>query len=205
MIVSRRSLLSVVAATALPFRRQAIRFAIAPGASAVLTAGVRFGVHEAERAAVLLGKRIELASHAAIQILANAGIQIDGAVFSVRADPGAYDQARLDGRQAAGGRNMRVTEWHHSLYKYGASELNERFFREAGSAMQSEHWLGWMAVKVIVDASLRNTSGPLADAIIRGRFDGHKGVALAFSKDTRHLRQPLYVVDPESDRVIWPA
>ena len=63
-----------------------------------------------------------------------------------------------------------------------------------------------MAGKIIAEGSLRAGAGDaLSDVLARARFDGHKGVALAFTAGTRTLRQPLYVVDMARDAVVWPA
>jgi hypothetical protein len=54
--------------------------------------------------------------------------------------------------------------------------------------MDAAAWIGWMLVKVAVDAELRGVA--LAD----GRFDGHKGVALSFDAE-RRMQQPMCIVD----------
>jgi hypothetical protein len=81
-----------------------------------------------------------------------------------------------------------AVEWHPSLEKYGAEQLNERYTRRIGRPMDAAAWIAWMLVKVAVDAQLRGVTLPAA------RFDGHKGVPLIFDA-RRHLRQPLCVVD----------
>lgn len=203
MRLSRRQVLAAgVAATGLR-HGITVRLAVAPDAGDALTAGVRFGVEEASRAAALLGSGVELAANAPHTIASAGGLQINGAPFSLKAPDASY----LEARRAAGFphsiEDVAAVEWHHSLARYGASELNERFLRRTGVRMTSAHWLGWMAVKVIAEAALRaRANEPLEQAVHRMRFDGHKGVALRFD-EARRLPQPLYVVNLTKDTLLW--
>jgi hypothetical protein len=89
-----------------------------------------------------------------------------------------------------------VAEWHGSLARFGARELNARFVARAGRPMDSRTWLGWMAVRSVVEAALRGGDDPRA-AMTRLRLDGHKGRALTFDDDG-FLRQPLVVIGRET-------
>jgi hypothetical protein len=194
---------------AVGIRVDTIRFGLAPDTSEALAAGVRFGLAEAARAASLLGHRLEMATDAPIIIDADASIVTGGVTFALKAGAAAYDEAlataRVEAAVPANAEHAKVVEWHHALHRYGASELNDRFFKAAGARMRAEHWLGWLAVKVITEASMRTApGGGLPAAIARGRFDGHKGVALTFAADTRRLLQPLYVIDTSNDMLVWP-
>lgn len=206
-MITRRDLLAAGIALA-GIRFQSIRFAVAPDVPAALQEGVRFGLSEASRATMLLGRSLEIAGDADIVIRAGAMIETPDGRFALSAT-GQDLAAAVHSAVAAGvsaSPALQGVHWHHSLYKYGASELNERFVRSRGGKMSQDHWLGWLAVKIIAEAALRtDAGGSMATAIARSRFDGHKGVALRFAPDTRRLRQPLYVVDPRLDRVVWPA
>jgi hypothetical protein len=105
-------------------------------------------------------------------------------------------RARKDSR--AKDAELDVIEWHASLSRYGASELNDRFRKETGRGMAADAWLAWFAVKAVVESALRQSSG--CDAFAAARFDGHKGRPLFFDPATLVLRQPLYVV--AGDRVV---
>jgi hypothetical protein len=83
-------------------------------------------------------------------------------------------------------------EWHPALEKFGAGELNERFLRAVGRPMTPAAWLGWMAVKSIVEAAFRPGAGVLRTQLRTLRIDGHKGIPLSFDVH-RRLEQPLYV------------
>jgi hypothetical protein len=87
--------------------------------------------------------------------------------------------------------------WHHTLERYGAGQLNDRFAARFGMPMPPEAWTGWMAVKVAWEAAARAGAGESLAAVLQRpglRFDGHKGWALDFRPWDRQLRQPLYVV-----------
>ncbi|HEX8363415.1 MAG TPA: PQQ-dependent catabolism-associated beta-propeller protein [Longimicrobium sp.] len=86
--------------------------------------------------------------------------------------------------------------WHAGLSRYGAAQLNERYRRRFGGAMEGEGWASWMAIKLLWEAAHRaGTADPgrLA-AYLAGdaRFDGHKGEPLSFGARDRQLQQPLY-------------
>jgi hypothetical protein len=95
-------------------------------------------------------------------------------------------------------RYARLVAWDSSLERFGAAQLNERYERRFGTAMDEQAWAGWMAVKAVLDAVMRSeTSEPCALerflVSARARFDGHKGVQLFFDPRTHELVQPLYV------------
>ena len=86
------------------------------------------------------------------------------------------------------------TEWTPELDRFGAGELNERYERRTGRGMSADAWVGWVAVKAIVEAALRSEAAEpaaLADALRTLRFDAHKGEPLYFDGAQR-LVQPVY-------------
>lgn len=185
--------------------------------------GLEFGVAEAARTASLMRRELELGTSAAgitgaIGVIAadppEAGaIPADTPIVLLRDLPGfdsactfrvglkaAERQRALAGWRAGyTGENKasdaRVVEWHPSLRRYGASELNERYRRETGAGMGPEAWLAWFAVKALVETALRHPDAPRCGALGASRFDGHKGRPLVFDPDTRALRHPVYVAD----------
>ncbi len=84
-------------------------------------------------------------------------------------------------------KTARIVAWHPSLRRFGAGELNERFAKPTGTAMDEDAWLGWVAVKLGFESMLRGR------ALGESRIDGHKGVMLRFDESCS-LQQPLYVV-----------
>jgi hypothetical protein len=149
--------------------------------------GATLALDEMGRTASLLGRTIDRGKH-------RDAMTIDLQDRSVAAGDsryyvGASQQARA--AALASWRDPRAhaaVEWHPKLTKYGAEQLNARFLQRVGQPMDAAAWMSWMLVKIAVDAQLRSV------AVADGRFDGHKGVPLAFGPD-RHLIQPLCVVD----------
>lgn len=80
-------------------------------------------------------------------------------------------------------------DWHFSLTRGGAAQLNERFFQHAGVPMDEAAWRGWMAVKIAYETGLRAQAGE--DDVLALEFEGHKGRPLRFAEDG-HLLQPTY-------------
>ena len=125
-------------------------------------------------------------------------------VFHVQASDAMY-AAALAARPADAADATAAVLWHPSLERFGAGQVNDRF-RAAfpGEAMDGAAWAGWMAVKVLWEASLRARStepGGLRDYLAREgtQFDGHKGWPLSFRPWDHQLRQPLYLVAPAAD------
>lgn len=113
-------------------------------------------------------------------------------VFYVASSPAGRREAlaRWTGPPAEG---ARVMDWHPSLSRFGAEQLNQRYETRFGSPMDESAWASWMAVMVAAELVLRNPgAGDLSSRLERLRFDGHKGARLWF-RDHR-LVQPLYVV-----------
>ena len=83
--------------------------------------------------------------------------------------------------------------WHHSLERYGAGQLNDRF-KAAGITIDEQAWLGWFAVKLLWEAGVRDKNPRELS------YDGHKGTGLRFN---RHgvLVQPVYRMNTERTAV----
>lgn len=141
------------------------------------------------------------------QAFASAGVTL--------VDTGSADAMLIDAtnRGDAGGGMLRVAlapvpgqgdaawvaEWHASLVKFGASDLNERFTRAFHAPMTPQAWCAWVAVKAVVEAALRAAAADDAcRALAALRFDGHKGVPLGFREED--LVQPLCLVVREHGR-----
>jgi hypothetical protein len=124
--------------------------------------------------------------------------------FAVHMSPGAAAVRRARAAYArrpgaTGAADATIGIWHHTLRRFGAEQLNERFRRRFGTGMTSPAWAGWAAMKIITESALRSRSARGADlarflATRAARFDGHKGEPLAFDGRTGELRQPLYVI-----------
>jgi hypothetical protein len=121
-----------------------------------------------------------------------AGTTCSGGPLQVRL-PGAARERLLS--QAAV-RGARIDEWHSSLTRFGAGELNERFEKRTRQPMDGDAWAGWFAAKAGTEAILR--LGTPTRAALTGDtgppFDGHKGVPLRFDADGV-LQQPMYLIE----------
>jgi hypothetical protein len=98
--------------------------------------------------------------------------------------------------------NTQAVAWDPSLTRFGADTLNERFRVRFGRPMTAEAWLGWFAVKVLWESSLRTRSTDakmLTQYMARDgtQFDGHKGRPLSFRPWDHQLRQPIYLVSTD--------
>ena len=117
-------------------------------------------------------------------------------VTGLFADPGEF---------AEGASAPRVgtwpTLWHHTLSRYGATQLNERYYDRFGLEMDALGWAGWFAVKVAWEAVNRASTTRGSELVRfleseRATFDGHKGRRLSFRPWDHQLRQPVYLVKP---------
>ncbi|HEX2079729.1 MAG TPA: ABC transporter substrate-binding protein [Longimicrobium sp.] len=118
-------------------------------------------------------------------------------VFHVEASARMYADARAAGAEGA----AEAVLWHPALERFGAAQLNDRHRARFGDGMDGPAWAGWMAVKLLWEASLRARTTEAAG--IRAyleragtQFDGHKGWPLSFRPWDHQLRQPLYLVAP---------
>ena len=166
--------------------------------------GVRLGATEAERAAMLLGHRFTLvhdeAGNAAVARGAPASSAVPVVAMSGESDDRCLFITASPHRPASEADHMEIVDWHPAFRRYGAGELNERFEKAFARPMTSDAWHGWVAVKAIVEASIRGED--LCAELARLRFDGHKGRALAFDPATRRLRHPALMVRTEGGRPI---
>jgi ABC transporter substrate binding protein (PQQ-dependent alcohol dehydrogenase system) len=100
-------------------------------------------------------------------------------------------------RPVIGSTGLVASEWHWSLERYGAPQVNSRFEkRTGGRRMAGQDWSTWIAVRAVINAYTRaGSSDPAAvDAYLRGpklRLDGSKGVTLNFRAWDRQLRMPI--------------
>jgi ABC transporter substrate binding protein (PQQ-dependent alcohol dehydrogenase system) len=90
--------------------------------------------------------------------------------------------------------------WHHELERFSARELNSRFRRRFGAALDETSWAAWAAVKLLGEAVVRGGASDAAGLVAffdsAPPFDGHKGSPLTFRRWDHQLRQPLHVIGP---------
>lgn len=182
--------------------------------------GALLAAEEAARAAELLGARLELRTGDAAALIDAGALALIGgldAAASARGVPllttrgpgddeplrenvfhvasGPRDRRAALERWKKSGEEVEIADWHPSLKRFGAEQLNQRYRERFGKPMEPLAWTSWMAVKAAAEAALRGAKTPadLSRRLTTLGFDGHKGIKLRFGPDHR-LRQPLYVV-----------
>ena len=94
--------------------------------------------------------------------------------------------------------NVEAWAWHPKFVKYAARDLNKRFLRVQGVAMNDDAWAGWAAVRMVAEAVIRtqSTAPSALLAFMKDEiaFDGQKGIPHTF-RNTGQLRQRLLIVD----------
>jgi ABC transporter substrate binding protein (PQQ-dependent alcohol dehydrogenase system) len=111
-------------------------------------------------------------------------------------------------RPVVGDAGLDPQAWHWTFERYGAPQLNSRFRRRSGGThMESADWAAWVAVKMVVQARLREPSGAfdkLRAVILDAEgFDGGKGLAVSVRPWDQQLRQAMLLTT--SDAVIATA
>jgi hypothetical protein len=207
MLIDRREFLASVGAAAVQrpagfaAGEQILRALVFTGSSGTVELGVGVGLAEARRMGELLGTDWRsVGSHAssAAPMVSALPLRrgIRPAMYSVRASAEAKERALQLWRQRNPHGGAVAVEWHPALEKFGAEQLNARLVA-AGRRPDADIWAGWMAVKVVAEALLRNTHPSLDATLLSLAYDGHKGMPLRFDPQDRHLRQPVYIVSPE--------
>lgn len=138
----------------------------------------------------------------------------DGAVWvTPTARPGAFDQidrGRLiltphlvpEAAEIAHGSVL----WHDSLYKYGATQVSERFSGQARQPMDGIAYANWLAMQIAADALAQ--TGSTDPEVLRQhlrtvtRFDGRKAAPISFRPWNQQARHELYIRTPNPDSPI---
>jgi ABC transporter substrate binding protein (PQQ-dependent alcohol dehydrogenase system) len=108
-----------------------------------------------------------------------------------------------DPRPVAGTQGLVPTAWARPFEQWGATQLQNRFRREAGRWMSERDYAAWMAIRAIGEAATRARSAD-ADAIVqfmrsdKMELAAFKGVKLSFRPWDGQLRQPVLLADADS-------
>jgi ABC transporter substrate binding protein (PQQ-dependent alcohol dehydrogenase system) len=108
-----------------------------------------------------------------------------------------------DPRPVVGTAGLVPTPWARAHEQWGATQLHNRFRREAGRWMSPLDYTAWMAVRAVGEAAPRTKSTDSATIakFLRGdTFDlaAFKGVKLSFRPWDGQLRQPILLADANS-------
>lgn len=101
-------------------------------------------------------------------------------------------------RPVVGATGLVPLEWHWSLERYGAPQVNSRFETAVGDGrrMTWQDWSVWIAMRAVLTAEAKSRDrDPVAiEAFLRSdalRLDGSKGAQLSFRPWDNQLRQPI--------------
>jgi ABC transporter substrate binding protein (PQQ-dependent alcohol dehydrogenase system) len=104
-------------------------------------------------------------------------------------------------RPVVGAIDLEPVAWHWTWERNGGPQINVRFNRASGGRrMDSADWAAWIAVKMVVQATLRTRSADFQKqrAFILGdnSFDGYKGLAVSVRRWDQQLRQAVFLASP---------
>jgi ABC transporter substrate binding protein (PQQ-dependent alcohol dehydrogenase system) len=133
------------------------------------------------------------------------GISYDVLVVADEEDEfGDYLSYRtFDPRPVAGTQGLVPSAWARPHEQWGATQLQDRFLRQAKRWMTDRDYAAWMAVRAVGEAATRTKStDPAAiSAFLRSdRFElaAYKGARLSFRSWDGQLRQPILLTDARS-------
>jgi ABC transporter substrate binding protein (PQQ-dependent alcohol dehydrogenase system) len=106
----------------------------------------------------------------------------------------------FDPRPVAGTQGLVPTAWARPHEQWGATQLQNRFLRQANRWMTDRDYAAWMAVRAIGEAAARAKSTHPAAIVALMRSDrfelaAFKGARLSFRSWDGQLRQPVLLAD----------
>jgi ABC transporter substrate binding protein (PQQ-dependent alcohol dehydrogenase system) len=109
----------------------------------------------------------------------------------------------FDPRPVAGTQGLVPSAWARPHEQWGATQLQDRFLRQAKRWMTDRDYAAWMAVRAIGEAATRakSTDPAAISAFLRSdRFElaAYKGARLSFRPWDGQLRQPVLLADVRS-------
>lgn len=109
----------------------------------------------------------------------------------------------FDPRPIVGTQGLIATAWARPFEQWGATQLQNRFLRQAGRWMTARDYAAWMAVRAVGEAAQRAQSVDptvLATYIRSDKFElaAFKGARLSFRPWDGQLRQPILLADSRS-------
>src|SRR5579871_44135 len=104
-------------------------------------------------------------------------------------------------RPVVGSIDLEPVAWHWTWEHNGAPQVNSRFDKKSGGRrMESGDWAAWLAVKMVVQATLRTRSTDFAkqrDFILGDAgFDGDKGLPVSVRPWDHQVRQAVLLAAP---------
>lgn len=112
-------------------------------------------------------------------------------------------------RPVIGTQGMVPRAWHRTHERWGAVQMQNRFYEQAGRWMNDVDYASWLAVRAIGEAVTRANSVARNDIktfLLSDEFSlaGFKGVKLTFRHWNQQLRQPVLLATPRSIVSVMP-
>jgi len=109
----------------------------------------------------------------------------------------------FDPRPVGGTQGLVPSAWARPHEQWGATQLQDRFLRQAKRWMTDRDYAAWMAVRAVGEAATRahSTDPVVISAFLRSdRFElaAYKGARLSFRSWDGQLRQPILLADARS-------
>ena len=112
-------------------------------------------------------------------------------------------------RPVAGTQGMAPRAWHRTHERWGAVQMQNRFYEQAGRWMADIDYSAWLAVRSIGEAVTRAKDPDvktIKNFLLSEEFSaaGFKGTKLTFRKWNHQLRQPVLLATPRSIVSVMP-
>jgi ABC transporter substrate binding protein (PQQ-dependent alcohol dehydrogenase system) len=109
----------------------------------------------------------------------------------------------FDPRPVAGTQGLVPSAWARPHEQWGATQLQDRFLRQAKRWMTDRDYAAWMAVRAVGEAATRtqSTDPAVISAFMRSdhfELAAYKGARLGFRSWDGQLRQPILLADARS-------
>src|SRR6266700_549913 len=106
-------------------------------------------------------------------------------------------------RPVVGAIDLEPVGWHWTWEHNGAPQINVRFNRASGGRrMECADWAAWIAVKMVVQATLRTRSAEFdkqrAFILSDTGVEGYKGLAVSVRRWDQQLRQAVFLATPSA-------
>ena len=112
-------------------------------------------------------------------------------------------------RPVVGTQGLVPRAWHRTHERWGATQMQNRFYEQAGRWMNDMDYASWLAVRAVGEAVTRASSAHSEDVkrfMLSDKFSlaGFKGVKLTFRDWNHQLRQPILLVTARSIVSVMP-
>lgn len=106
-------------------------------------------------------------------------------------------------RPVAGTQGMVPRAWHRTHERWGAVQMQRRFYKQAGRWMNDVDYASWLAVRAVGEAVTRTQAvepTTIKNFMLSDEFSlaGFKGAQLTFRKWNQQLRQPILLATERS-------